>query len=279
MSAGAQFDGLLQRSHQALEYAVVGMLAGHGTRNAPVGAEVQSVSTPPRICQAPCMPRKERDTIGRDGVFKRCRAGLPRTLARKLRQIIGAPFDERALGEVLAAHMTLRRQLQRGGATSGQSNEALRQVAGTALKLTRNPDPQARERLDAIIDALDDRTAPMFREALELLVVAKPDADHWKISTCSLEDIAAAAMNAQSRQHGPLTDAILVETLAALAPIYEQATGKAFTHFKYKAAEKTNESQSVFGRFATTFLTSIDPQLKPKGVSNGIDRLRAQHVH
>lgn len=39
----AQLDGVLQRRKQAFENCVVAMLAGHGGRNAPVAAEVESL--------------------------------------------------------------------------------------------------------------------------------------------------------------------------------------------------------------------------------------------
>ncbi len=218
------------------------------------------------------MARTVIDTIGRECVFKPCRIGLPRALRAKLHGVFGLDADLEPLGHILADYIDERRQQRRGGSTQAESNAALAAVIrqGGAMDPL---DVNGRERLHAAIDALDQDASWDFRQALGRRVHGRQGADHWRLETCDLEDIIAAAKDAQRRQHGKPRDVWLIGTVRRLAGFWEAETGKPISQFKYRKAEWAHVSQSAFGQFAIRFVTAIDPAMTQEQVSVAIDHV------
>jgi hypothetical protein len=63
------------------------------------------------------------------------------------------------------------------------------------------------------------------------------------------------------KRRGPAGSRTLPIVISLLASVYEETTGLKFTHTPYEKGENTSMPQSNAGRFVTTFLRMVDPDL------------------
>ena len=74
-------------------------------------------------------------------------------------------------------------------------------------------------------------------------------------------DCAKRLLAEGKKRRGPASRKTLPIIIAWLASIYEETTGLKFTHTPYHRCEYTSVPQSHAGRFVTTFLWMVDPDL------------------
>jgi hypothetical protein len=87
----------------------------------------------------------------------------------------------------------------------------------------------------------------------------------------SLVDTAEQALRAGEKKSGPRIRAYLERAVMELANIYQDATGKPFSHNpKLRTTEYVGEPRSESGRFIVAFFGIVDPDVRPTSLSSAM---------
>jgi hypothetical protein len=91
-----------------------------------------------------------------------------------------------------------------------------------------------------------------------------------------LEDIADAAelaLHAGQKKSGPRTHTYLQRAVLTLAKLYEQSTGKRFTHNPKEKTGYKGEPHSPGGLFILVFFAIVDPTVRQQSISTAMARI------
>jgi hypothetical protein len=155
------------------------------------------------------------------------------------------------------------------GPSRAEQNAALK-------KLSASPDE-----LEPILAKLDYATQARLVHVLWTHPLTKYRGDVTRLDQIARDapelvlNCAKLALAAGKKRGGSSPRKTLPLIIRWLASIYEETTGREFTHNPYNKTEYMGTPQSDAGRFVTAFLGMVDPDLPPRAIATEMARLVA----
>lgn len=224
-------------------------------------ALVAKYSSVPRWESSP-LPRKINPKYGVDPVQEIPPFSFTEVQTKQLLAALSVVKGDRAdiiaqLEKCSREYLWLRNQY-RGKPTRAQQNAALKEIA------------QIAEHLSKILSQLDMDTEWDLTNAMVLQIGALTDiADRLEI----LAHGAKQALRSGKKRSGPRRTPCVDRVLPDLVHLYEEVTGRHFTHNPYRSTEYIGTPQSSAGKFFIVFFEIVDPAVSKTSLSSAMAAL------
>jgi len=216
------------------------------------------------------MPRKVVPRWGDIGVAKVPRFTLKHKQVANLGRCLGlrasALARQKANLESIGARYRLWLQQDENGPSQAEQNAALKKLSASPEKLEctlAQLDHATRARL---VDALSTHPLTKYRGGVTRLDQIARDTPELVLNCAKL------ALAEGQKRRGPSPRKTLPAAIRWLAQVYEETTGREFTHTPYEKTEYTGTPQSHGGRFVTTFLKIVDEDLALTSIATEMAR-------
>jgi hypothetical protein len=219
------------------------------------------------------MPRKVTPRWGETGVLK-----VPTfTLDEEELAEIGSALGIRAAEtlsqlkprlEAIGARYLLWLQQDERGPSQAERNAALKGVLASSQELERNLAQLDYATQGELLDMLWARLLARGEKLALFDQIARDDPE-------LVIDCAKRLLAKGQKRRGPAACRTLPTVIDLLASVYEETTRLKFTHTPYEKMKYTSMPQSDAGRFVTTFLRMVDPDLPdiPTAIATGMVRV------
>jgi hypothetical protein len=156
--------------------------------------------------------------------------------------------------EPIGARYRMYIQQDEKGPSRAERNAALKQVLVSPEELQRNLAQLDYATYGELQDKVWVHLLASGRRVGLLDQIARDDPDF-------VIDCATRLLAEGQKRRGPAGSRTLPIVISLLASVYEETTGLKFTHTPYEKGAYTSMPQSHAGRFVTTFLRMVDPDL------------------
>jgi len=200
------------------------------------------------------MPRKVVPRWGKTGVMKVPSFTLSEEQFTELSGLLSPSSQLKATLEWIGARYLLWLQQDERGPSQAERNAALKQLLGTPQELEPMLAKLDYATQDELLDVLWARLIASGRKLVLLDQIARDDPE-------LVIDCATYLLAQGKKRRGPARRKTLPIIIRWLASMYEETTGRTFTHTPYVKTKYKGTPQSHGGQFVTAFLKMVDPKL------------------